>query len=131
MKHLGNIWIAVASVVLAAVLSGCTGSGNKASETKIEAIEIVHDEAAALFEGSTDSLNINMKIEWPVGGVEEEALERMQRDITAHLLGEEYHTFDIDYAIRQYCDRSIEFYRETNSEWAEYNGPQKLDRLLS
>lgn len=122
MKPCSKVLKPVASVVLAAALSGCTGSGNKASETKIEAIEIVHDEAAALFEGSTDSLNINMKIEWPVGGVDEKVLERMQRDITAHLLGEEYHTFDIDYAIRQYCDRSIEFYRETNSEWAESEG---------
>lgn len=122
MKHFGNVFKAVASVVLAAAVSGCTGSGNKAPETKLETIEIVHDEAAALFEGSTDSLSINMEIEWPVGGVEGEALERMQRDITAHLLGEAYHTSDIDYAIRQYCDKSIEFYRETNAEWAESEG---------
>ena len=119
MKYLGNISIAVALIALAAVLPGCTGSGNKAPEAKLETIEIVHDEAAALFEGSADSLTISMKMEWPVGGVEGKALERMQRDITAHLLGDEYHTSDIDYAIRQYCDQSIEFYREENAEWAE------------
>lgn len=108
------------AVVLAAVslvlLGGCAGVPQK-EELKTKNIEF--SEVAPLQEGTPYDFTMEMQIEWPEDGTSRKALKEMQKGITDLLFGSELETTDIEYAMKAYNNRSVDFYRQDNEDYLE------------
>lgn len=67
-----------------------------------------------LSEGASDSLEVEIRAEYPESGMEESALRLMSEAITGSLFGEEYSALPPAEAIENYRNSLIKEYRETN-----------------
>lgn len=108
------------AVVLAAVslglMCGCNEAPQK-EELKTKNIEF--SEVAPLQEGTPYDFTMEMQIEWPEDGTSRKALKEMQKGITDLLFGSELETTDIEYAMKAYNSRSVDFYRQDNEDYLE------------
>lgn len=68
----------------------------------------------ALAEGATDSLDIDIQVEYPETGLKGEALENFRKGLTANLFGEEYAEMDASGALEAYKNDRVSEYREAN-----------------
>lgn len=119
MKGIGNIAVVLAVLMMAGCADQGKGKKNSQGQKGIEIETVRHSARGELHDGSEDALTLEMSIEWPEGGMEAEALKNMQREITGLIFGSDAQTTDLEYAIRQHCDSSIEFYREENSPYLD------------
>ena len=108
------------AVILAAVscglICGCAGDPQK-EELKTKSIEF--SEVTPLQEGTPYDFTMEMQIEWPEDGTNRKALKEIQKGITDLLFGSELETTDIEYAMKAYNNRSVDFYVQDNEEYLE------------
>lgn len=97
------------------LIAGCAASAEEGLKT--ETVEFA--ESTPLFDGSPYKFTMEMTVEWPVGGIEADALKAMQKGITGLLFGSDLETTDLEYAMKEYYRRSVGFYRDENREYAE------------
>lgn len=106
----------ILSIAALGILFGCTES----EKTPVMMTEVIEfEEATPLYEDAPYNYTLKMKVEWPEGGVEAEALENIQKGITELLFGNELETIDLEYAMKEYNRRGVEMYLEENLEYVE------------
>lgn len=91
-----------------ALAAGC----HKAGKLQTDVYE--QNASFALTEGSSDSLQVKVRLEYPVSGAPEEAIESMIRTIVGQTLLDEGEKADIPAAVQHYIDVTLEDYRSTN-----------------
>jgi hypothetical protein len=108
------------ALVLAAALllfAGCSEpkKGRKAPSS-LQTKTLEFKKVTPLLEGERYDFTMEMNIEWPERGGSAKALKKIQKGITGLLFGKSLETTDIEYAMKAYNDRSVEFYIEDNIE---------------
>ena len=93
------------SLLIIAGMAAC-----KAPELKVETVEKTF--SAALFEGSADSLQIEIELEWPVRGLPPVAMQNLQNDLTSSIFGKESASTSIETSISAYTSKQEEEYRK-------------------
>ncbi len=106
----------ILAAVSLSLVCGCAGDPQK-EELKTKNYEF--SEISPLQEGAPFDFTMEMNIEWPEGGASSTALKEMQKGITDLLFGNELETIDIEYAMKAYNSRSVDFYRQDNLEYLE------------
>jgi len=84
------------------------------SESGVQTKEYAYEEYYALMEGRVDSLYISISVDFPVSGVNEEILSRVQRTIKSELFGDAYQDMEIKQAIEAYTAMIKTEYRQNN-----------------
>lgn len=74
-----------------------------------------------LCEGSEYGIEMSMNIEWPKKAITEDALVKMQKDISGLLFGSGLATTDVEFAMNAYNSNTIEQYMEENSPENAYH----------
>ena len=71
-------------------------------------------EKHALSEGGTDSLEIEIQVEYPVSGLTQSALDNVTKTLTTSLFGDQYAAMQPEEAIDAYISGSVDEYRKDN-----------------
>ena len=71
-------------------------------------------EKHALSEGGTDSLEIDIQVEYPVSGLTQSALDNVTKTLTTSLFGDQYAAMQPEEAIGAYISGSVDEYRKDN-----------------
>ena len=79
-------------------------------EIEVEDVECLY--ATALENGSLDSLEIEISLEWPVKGLPPVALENIQHGVAEFIFGKELASTDIRNTIDGYLKRETNIYRQ-------------------
>lgn len=96
------------------MLAGCL------SQQNLKTARIEDSENFALDSRSSDSLSVNISIEFPVSGPKAEPLEKMQENLMAAILGESHRSSDPEQAIAGFKEEISEQYRKDNIDILEY-----------
>lgn len=105
-------------IILSALAVSLTACGTPELETEI--VESTWSEAYA--EGSQDSLQLEITLEWPVKGLPPVAMQNIQKELTAAIFGKEHATTDISLAISEYCTSQTDEYRKNVSDFIRISG---------
>ena len=97
--------------ILAAALL-CVAACHKEKKMQTEVWE--QSGSFALAEGSTDSISIQVRLEYPVSGFPEEVLDRMTATIIGQALEDANDKPDIDASVQRYFNARVADFRETN-----------------
>ncbi|MBR6363308.1 MAG: DUF3298 domain-containing protein [Bacteroidales bacterium] len=106
--------IVLIALAAAAALVSCSRSqGLKTAVYEKSAI-------VALAEGATDSISIDVKLEYPVSGLSKEAMDAISRSILGQTLEYTGESPDFEAAVSRYIDATVADYKDTNLElWQE------------
>lgn len=78
--------------------------------------------SAAYAEGSQDSLQMEITLEWPVKGLPPVAMQNIQKELTAAIFGKEHATTDISLAVSEYCDSEADKFRKSVGNFIRMSG---------
>lgn len=101
---------------------------------EIQTEDIEYSYAAALSEGGTDSLLIDVDFEWPVRGLKPEALDRVRQELNTAVFGDEVQTDDLREALEEYSQQENMAYIKSNENLREMmirSGDQPTEGMLS
>ena len=87
----------------------------EAPELKVETVE--KSFSAALFDGSPDSLQMEIKLEWPVKGLPPVAMQNIQNELTASIFGKQLASTDIESSLSTYISKQEDEYRRNVNEF--------------
>lgn len=102
-----------AAVVAVFLLSGC----NKGANLRFKAYEESLSEAA--FPGSSDSISVSVRLEYPVGGAKDEAIHLMTSSILGRSIDAGNPTASVEEAIKEYVDVTVQGYKDAYSQISE------------
>ena len=97
----------------------------KAPELKVETVERYI--SAELFEGSEDSLQIEIELEWPVRGLPPVAMQNLQNELTSSIFGKEYASINIETSIAAYAAKKTEEYRKNANDLRNLFASESMD----
>ena len=86
----------------------------EAPELKVETVE--KSFSAALFDGSPDSLQMEIKLEWPVKGLPPVAMQNIQNELTASIFGKQLASIYIETSLSDYILKQENEYRKNVNE---------------
>ena len=115
---------AIKYFIAAAAASVCISSC-KAPELKVETIERSY--SAALFEGSADSLLIEIELEWPVRGLPPVAMQNLQNELTSSIFSKQLASIDIETSLSAYISKQDEEYRRNVNEFRNLFGEESMN----
>lgn len=101
---------------------------------EIQTEDIEYSYAAALSEGGTDSLLIDVDFEWPVRGLKPEVLDRVRQELNTGVFGDEVQTDDLREALTEYTQQENMAYIKSNENLREMmirSGDQPIEGMLS
>lgn len=101
---------------------------------EIQTEDIEYSYAAALSEGYTDSLLIDVNFEWPVRGLRTEALERICQELNTAVFGNATQTDDLREALEEYSQQENMAYVKSSTNLRETmirSGDQPTEGMLS
>jgi len=97
-------------LILAAAVVAVSCSRSKGLKTDtFEKKDVV-----ALAEGAADSISLSVKLEYPVSGIPDEAINAMTRSILGQCVEYDGEAIDIEAAVNKYLETTVANYRETN-----------------
>lgn len=108
---------------IVAAAMGIGGCGN----TSLETVTYGQEESFALAEGSKDSLDIGISLEFPTGGIRKTAVAEIQKTLTATAFGQKFSGTDIEKAAKAWSEDEVRKYREENIGLWEKNGDDSGD----
>lgn len=111
MKH----YAFILSVISFVFLFGCSSHEKDLLKTE----KMKFENVTPLFEGAPVAFTLNMDIEWPVDGPDDNTLKKMQKGITSFLFGNDIQTTDIEHAMWLYNKKSSDNYQEENMEFMD------------
>lgn len=92
-------------------------AGTAACETPELKVETVEKSfSAALFDGSPDSLQMEIKLEWPVKGLPPVAMQNIQNELTSSIFGKELASINIETSLSDYILKQENEYRKNVNE---------------
>lgn len=97
----------------------------KTPELKVETVE--KSFSSALFEGSADSLQIEIELEWPFRGLPPVAMQNLQNELTSSIFGEQLASIDIESSISAYISKQEEEYRRNVNEFRNLFGEESMN----
>lgn len=98
-----------AAATAAACIASC-----QTPELKTENIERYF--SSALYDGSADSLQIEIELEWPFRGLPPVAMQNLQNELTSSIFGEELASIDIETSLSDYILKQENEYRKNVNE---------------
>ncbi len=97
---------ALAAAFISGMLSSCSGGvSTQISESSGKYV---------LAEGETDSLEIEIQVEYPVSGLTQPAMDNITKTLTTSLFGDQYAAMQPEEAIDAYISGSVDEYRKDN-----------------
>lgn len=97
---------ALAAAFISGMLSSCSGGvSTQISESSGKYV---------LAEGGTDSLEIDIQVEYPGSGMKQPAMDNLTKALTGSLFGEQYATMGTQEAIEAYINDNVDEYRKVN-----------------
>lgn len=112
--------------IMATIISGCRNNYDIRTET------IQDNDTTALCEGCPGTFEFSASLEFPVGGLKDEALRNIQNSITSVIFGKEYKQSGISSIINEYKQEAILNYRDSNlEEWKEFGQEEEWGASFS
>ena len=102
-------------LILAAAAVAVSCSREKGLKTEIYEKEVV----VALAEDAADSITMKVKLEYPVSGISDEAVQAMTKSILGQSVEYTGETPDMEAAIDKYVEATVANYRDTNLPYWE------------
>lgn len=99
-----------AAATAAACIASC-----QTPELKTENIE--RSFSSALYDGSADSLHMEIELEWPVKGLPPVAMQNIQNELTASIFGKQLASTDIESSLSTYISKQEDEYRRNVNEF--------------
>ena len=111
MKHI--------TLLSAAVLALAVSCNNYVEEDVLKTETTEFSRETPLMEDAPFTFCLDITAEWPTGGMDADAMKKMQKGITGLLFGSDLKTIDIEYAMERYNAEAVSFYISENEEMAE------------
>lgn len=113
-ERIANIRITATAVTLAALLLyGC-------SPAQLKTETLVRNCSFPLVEGGTDSLKMDISIEYPVRNFPSKAVRLMNEAISEEMFGEEFKDKDIEESLKDYQLAAVADYREAGQDFLRH-----------
>lgn len=109
-----------AAATAAACIASC-----QTPELKTENIERYF--SSALYDGSADSLHIEIELEWPVRGLPPVAMQNLQNNLTSSIFGKESASTSIETSISAYTSKQEEEYRKNVNDLRSIFEAESMD----
>lgn len=121
MKFLKTV-ACLSATLITTIAFICFGGNQKF--TSFDVKKILYHNETELVPGAECKAEISINIEWPTGGIQHDALRRMQQELIISLFGKEYIAPDINEAIKKYDAKWISRFKEENSPVSDFmDGP--------
>ena len=103
--------------ILAAASAACALCATVSCTEGFSTKTIGSSDKYALAEGGTDSLEIDIQIEYPASGLKQTAMENLSKALTASLFGDQYAAMPVEKAMEAYIKENVDEYRKATSVW--------------
>ena len=100
--------------ILAAASAACALCATVSCTEGFSTKTIGSSDKYALAEGGTDSLEIDIQIEYPASGLKQTAMENLSKALTASLFGDLYAAMPVEKAMEAYIKENVDEYRKAN-----------------
>ena len=100
--------------ILAAASAACALCATVSCTEGFSTKTIGSSDKYALAEGGTDSLEIDIQIEYPASGLKQPAMENLSKALTASLFGDQYAAMPVEKAMEAYIKENVDEYRKAN-----------------
>ena len=100
--------------ILAAASAACALCATVSCTEGFSTKTIGSSDKYALAEGGTDSLEIDIQVEYPVSGLTQPAMDNVTKTLTTSLFGDQYAAMQPEEAIDAYISGSVDEYRKDN-----------------